>query len=218
MKSGACKIIIYEDLTRIRKSYRTYWLFSFHSDNWKKLASLQKLAIFNIYHIFAPILKLSGCRFLYFFSLWDVRNEAVFLILEHSSLRGLNRKNTRKNMKFCPLNSYYTRSNCKTWLAGRFSEVLTSKFWNKTKYMLLKLTEIERNWIVFTPYGFINNLWQIHLRDSHVKFMGKNKVSNTMWAKLCGLIGQKQQNSFQYTYIENFFVSVRQAGEQALGL
>ena len=194
MKSGACKIIIYEGLTRIRKSYRTYWLFSFHSGNWKKLASLQKLAIFNIYHIFAPVLKLSGCRVLYFFSLCDVRNEAVFLILEHSSLRGLNRKSTRKNMKFCPLNSYNKRSDWKTWLVERFSEALTS---NKTKYMLLKLTEMQRNWIVFTPYGFINNLRHINLRDSHVKFMGKNKVSNTMWAKLCGLIGQKQQNSFQ---------------------
>ena len=75
---------------RIRKSYRTYWRFSFHSDNWKKLAIfLQKLAIFNIYHVFAPFSKLRGCRFLYFFSLCDVRNEAVFLILEHSSLRGV---------------------------------------------------------------------------------------------------------------------------------
>ena len=76
--------------TRIRKSYRTYWLFSFHSDNWKKLAIfIQKLAIFNIYHVFTPFSKLRGCRFLYFFSLCDVRNEAVFLILEHSSLRGV---------------------------------------------------------------------------------------------------------------------------------
>ena len=55
-------------------------LFSFHSDNRKKLAIfLQKLAIFNIYHVFASFVKLCGYRFLYFFSLCDVRNKAVFL-------------------------------------------------------------------------------------------------------------------------------------------
>ena len=75
--------------TRIRKNYRTYWLFSFYSDNRKKFAiSFQKFAIFNIYHVFVPCVKLCGCRFLYLFSLCDVRNEVVFLILEHSSLMG----------------------------------------------------------------------------------------------------------------------------------
>ena len=48
---------------------------------------LQKLAIFNIYHVFGPFAKLPGSsRFLHFFSQCDVRNEAVFLLLEHSSL------------------------------------------------------------------------------------------------------------------------------------
>ena len=46
--------------------------------------------------------KLHGCRFLYFFSLHDVRNELVFVSLEYFSLGGLNRKKTRKNMKFWP--------------------------------------------------------------------------------------------------------------------
>ena len=32
---------------------------------------------------------------------------------------------------------------------------------------------------------------------------------------MSNLIGQKQQNSFQQTYAENLFVSIRQAGEQA---
>ena len=35
-------------------------------------------------------MKLRECRFLYFFSLCGIRNEVVFLLLEHSSLRGLN--------------------------------------------------------------------------------------------------------------------------------
>ena len=40
--------------------------------------------------------------------------------------------------------------------------------------MLPKLREMEENWL--TPYGFVKNLQQIHLRDSHMKFTGKNKV------------------------------------------
>ena len=43
-----------------------------------------KLAIFSISHVFAPFVKLCGCRFLYFFS--DNMNKAIFLIPEHSSL------------------------------------------------------------------------------------------------------------------------------------
>ena len=34
-------------------------------------------------------------------------------------------------MKFWPLHPYYKRSNWKTWPSERFSEVLTSKLWNK---------------------------------------------------------------------------------------
>ena len=49
--------------------------------------------------------------------------------------------------------------------------------------MLLKLTEMEQNWIIFTPYSFIKNLQHTQLRDSHMKFTKKNKVGNTTWAK-----------------------------------
>ena len=41
--------------------------------------------------------------------------------------------------------------------------------------MLSKLTEMEQNWIIFIRYGFIKNLWQIHLRESHMNFIGKKK-------------------------------------------
>ena len=118
-------------------------------------------------------------------------------------------------MKFWLLKSYYKRSNWKIWLAERFSEALTSKLWNKKNTCcrsLQKWSEIE---LYSSPYGFIKNLPQIHLRDNHVKFTGKNKVGNTTWEKLRSLIGQKQQNSFQWTHRENFFVSIRRAGEQA---
>ena len=110
---------------------------------------------------------------------------------------GSTKQNTRKNMKFWPLNPYYKRSDWKTWLAERFSEALTSKLWNKKNTCcrsLQKWSEIE---LCSPPYGFIKNIRQIHLRDSHVKFMEKNKVDNTTWAKLRGLIGQKRQNNFQ---------------------
>ena len=43
----------------------------------------------------------NGRSNLYFFSLCDIRNEAVFLILEYSSIRGIKqKKKKRKNMKF----------------------------------------------------------------------------------------------------------------------
>ena len=38
-----------------------------------------------------------------------------------------------------------------------------------------------------------------------------------MWDKSRGLIGQKRQNTFQYTQAENFLVDTRQAGDQASG-
>ena len=39
--------------------------------------------------------------------------------------------------------------------------------------MLPKFTEMVRNWIIFTPHGFIKNLKQIYVRDSHAKFTRK---------------------------------------------
>ena len=81
--------------TRRKKSYKTYW--TIYLDNWEKLAIfLQKLSIFNIYYVFAPFVKLRECRFFYFFSLYDIRNEPIFLILEHSSLSGVNQKKSWK--------------------------------------------------------------------------------------------------------------------------
>ena len=68
--------------------------------------SLQNLAIFNIYHVFTPFVKPRGCRFLYFFSQYDVGNEAVFLLLENSSLRGVKQKKHEKKheiLAFKPL-------------------------------------------------------------------------------------------------------------------
>ena len=176
------------------------------------------MAIFNIYYVFAPFVKLCGSRFLHFFSLCDVRNEAVFLLLELSSLREIKQKKTRKNMEFWHLNSYYKRSDWKIWLAERVSQALTSKLWNKKKCMLPNLTEIERNLIMLTLYGFILNLLQNHLRDSHVKFTGKNKVGNTTWSKLHGLIGQKTTKQFSVNSRGKFSCQYQVSGKPALGL
>ena len=46
-------------------------------------------------------------------------------------------------------------------------------FGTQKKYMLPKPTEIEQIWIIFTPYVFIKNLWQIHLTDEGFPYWGK---------------------------------------------
>ena len=63
--------------------------------------------------------------------------------------------------------------------------------------MLLKLNKMEQNRIIFTSLWFDKKYLTDPLRDSHIEFTGKNKVDNTTGAKLCGLIGSNQQNSFQ---------------------
>ena len=138
---------------------------------------------------------------------------------------GKQEKHKKKNVKFWPLNPYYRRSDWKIWLAEGFSEALTSNLLNKKNIYtfcqsLQKWSEIE---LYSPPPPSLYSLWfyqvpQIQLRDSHVKFTGKIKLATTKWAKLRGLIGQKRQNSFQYTHVEYLFVSIRQAGEQSLGL
>ena len=128
--------------------------------------------MFNIYHIFAPFLKLCGCRFLYFFSLCDVRNKVVFLIPEHISLRGVKQKK-QDILAFKPLLKEIQLNN---QLSERFSEALTSKFWNKKKTCcrsLQKLSKIE----LCSPSWFYQNSSTIHLRDNQVKLNGKTVFS-----------------------------------------
>ena len=182
------------------KSYIIYWLFSFHSDNWNKLAiSLQKLAIFNIYHVSAPFVKLRGSRLLYFFSLCDVMKEAVIRFLKHSSLRGVKQKKYEKKYEILAFKLLIQEIRLKNltsktifWSSNNLNLEIKKK--KKSYRSLQKWSEIE---LYSHPYGFIKNLRQIHLKDSFVKFTGKIKVSNTTWAKLRGLIDQKRQSSFQ---------------------
>ena len=70
-----------------------------------------KISDFNIYHVFAPFVKLYRCRFLCFFSLCDIRNKPVFLFLEHSRLMEVKQKKHVKNVKFWSLNPHYKRSD-----------------------------------------------------------------------------------------------------------
>ena len=138
-----------------------------------------------------PFVKLHGCRFLYFLNLFDIRNEVVFLILEHSSFSGVKQKKHKKNheiLAFKPLLQ-------EIWLKNLTSRKIFFEIKKNTSCRSLqKWSEIE----LYSPlYGFIKIFWEIQLRDSHMKFMGKNKVGNTTWAKSHGLIGQKWQNSFQ---------------------
>ena len=124
-------------------------------------------------------------------------------------------------MKFWPLNPYYKRSDWKTLLAERFSEVLTSKLWNKKNtycWSLSKWSEIE---LYSPPYCLIKNLWQNHWKDSHVEFTGKNKsrqyhVSKIMWLDWSKMAKQFSVNS-RGQFLCQYQVS-RWVGKQALSL
>ena len=56
--------------------------------------------IFNIYHVFAPFVKL---RLFYFFSLYDIREKTLFLILEHWGAKQKKTQETHEILAFKPL-------------------------------------------------------------------------------------------------------------------
>ena len=104
------------------------------------------------------------------------------------------KKHTKKHgsLTFKPLLQEIQLKN----LSESFSKALTFKLWNKKMHA----AETYRNGAKLNyiyPYGFLTNIWLIHPREGHVKFMGEKKANNTKWAKLHSLIGQKWQNSFQ---------------------
>ena len=85
----------------------------------------------------------------------------------------------------------------------------------------MKLTEMEWNWIIFTHLCFDKKIfWQIHSRDSHVKFTGKNKVGNTREQNYAVWFVKNDKtvfNKLMRKILCQFQVS-KQAGKQALGL
>ena len=103
---------------------------------------LQKLAIFNIYHVFDPFVKLRGCRFMYFLSKCDVRNEVVFLLLEHSSLRGVKQKSQGRyaGKSICQRDWSHRQHNKFYQKSCKQKEVKWYKFWTlkETKRLVLK--------------------------------------------------------------------------------
>ena len=106
---------------------------------------------------------------------------------------------------------HYKRSDWKTWLSKRFPKALTSKLWNEKIYF----AEAYRNGAKLNyihPLWFYQKFLTDYRRGSHgKKIHWKNKVGSTTWAKQCGLIGHKQQNS-SHSFSVNY---VRQAGDQA---
>ena len=110
-------------------------------------------------------MKLRGGRFLYFFSLCDIKNKAVFLELELSSPRGVKQKKHKKKheiLVFKPLFQEIWLKKRSNWLGESFSEAPTSKPQNRKKYLLPKLAEMEQNWIMFTPLWFYPKSSMIH--------------------------------------------------------
>ena len=68
------------------------------------------------------------------------------------------------------------------------------------------------NYIHPLPHGFIKNIWQIHPRDSHMEFTGKNRqyhVSKIMW-----LDWSKTAKQFSVNLLEKYFCKY-QASRQA---
>ena len=103
-------------------------------------------------------MKLCGCRFLYFFSLCDVRNEAVFLLLEHSSPRGVKQEKHVKKREILGFKPLLQEIRLKNLTGRRFSEVLTSKLWNKKNTYFWSLPKWSEFELYSPPYGFIKNL------------------------------------------------------------
>ena len=59
----------------------------------------------------------------------------------------------------------------------------------------------------------IKNLWQIHSRDRHVEFMGKNKIGNTV-SKIMQLDWSKMAKQFSVNSLRKFLCQY-QASRQA---
>ena len=138
-----------------------------------------------------------GCRFLCFFSICAIRNEVVFLLLEHS---------------FQPLLQVICWKD--------FLKLKHLSFEIK-KYIQPKPTEMEQNWIIFTPYGSIKNLWKIHPRDSHMcNSKEKNKVGKTT-CKITWLDWSKTAKQISINSCRKFlcqYQASRWADKQALSL
>ena len=135
-------------------------ILEFKETGHKKYYNKGELTMFNIYHVFAPFVKLHGCRFLLFLQPMWCQEQSSLSDSRKFSLRGVKQKKNDKNMKFRTLNLlYYKRSDWKTWLSERFSEALTGKLWNKKNkgYRAFR-NGVKLNYIE-PPYGFIKSLW-----------------------------------------------------------
>ena len=85
-----------------RDRYRTYWLFSFTQITEKKpTISLQEFTIFNVYHIFTP--RSVDAGFCISSANMTSGTKRSFWFQKIPASGELNRKNTRKNMKFWSL-------------------------------------------------------------------------------------------------------------------
>lgn len=151
------------------------WAHFLKIANLKAFLKKKNPAIFIIYDFFTPFVKLCGWRFLYFFSLCDGRNKAVFLKLEHSSLHGVKQKKHKKkheNLVFKPLLQ-------EIWLKNLTIRKLfwSSKFSKRKKHA----TKSYRNWIsklnYVQPTIILSKIFDIHLQDSHRKFLDQMKYT-----------------------------------------
>ena len=86
---------------RIKMSYRTFWLFSFHSSNWYKLGNFQHFC-----SCFCSTSEAPWMQIFVFLQPMQRQKKMVFLILEHCSCWGVKQKKHKNIIKFWPLNPY----------------------------------------------------------------------------------------------------------------
>ena len=175
-------------------------------------------------------MKLHGCRFLYFFSLYDVKNEAVFLELEPSSPRGVKQEKHKKKHEiftFKPLLQ-------EIWLKNLTSRKLfwssTSKLQNKKKKPTAKACRngaklnyvhptmvsskiFDRSIYVIATWNSQEKIkWIIPHEQNHTPWLVKNSktvFSKLMWQISLSVSGEqasRQANTSCLAFLSQIFI------------
>ena len=180
------------------------WAHFLKIANLKAFLKKKNPAIFIIYDFFTPFVKLCGWRFLYFFSLCDGRNKAVFLKLEHSSLHGVKQKKHKKkheNLVFKPLLQ-------EIWLKNLTIRKLfwSSKFSKKKKHA----TKSYRNWIMFNPQSFyqksLTSIYRIATGNFWIKWSTQYSMSKIVWLH-CSKRAKQFSKNFSEKFLHQYEVS-----------
>ena len=112
--------------TRTRKSYRTY-CFHFTQITEKTSNSPSKIGNFRHLPPFCSIHEALQIQIFVFLQSMYVRNEAVFLFLEQSSVRGFKQKKDEKKHENLAFKLLLQEIRLKNWTSRKIFKALTSK-------------------------------------------------------------------------------------------